>query len=77
MQILKRFKMQKRVSQKQQKVTLTTVEDDTVNEQDIPAETDLDQNNNLDNTFRDTIFNPKKTNPTNILSHRGSNPVQL
>ena len=40
MEILKRFKMQKRVSLKQQQkqATLTTVEDETLNEQDLPIE---------------------------------------
>lgn len=75
MEILKRFKMQKRVSQQQQKITLTTVEDDTLNEQDMPCEDELDHQD--DSKFRDTVFNPKQTNPTNLLSHRGSNPLQL
>lgn len=47
-------------------MTLTTVEDDTVNEQDLPD----DVQNNLDNEFRDTVFNPRSTNPTKILTHR-------
>ena len=54
MEILKRFKQQKLVSQKQMKHTLTTVEDETVNELDLPA----DEEAHADNTFRQTVFNP-------------------
>lgn len=50
MEILKRFKMQKRVSQKQKKATLTTVEDETLNELDLPQ--DEEQKDAADNTFR-------------------------
>ena len=67
MEILKRFKMQKKVSQKnnhtQQKLgeedvqpSLTTIDDETLNELDLPAE--IHENVNLDNTFRQTVFNP-------------------
>ena len=49
-------------------MTLTTVEDDTVNEQDLPD----DVQQNLDSEFRDTVFNPRSTNPTKILTHRAS-----
>lgn len=47
MEVLKRFKMQKLVSQKQQKITLTTVDDETFNELDMPAD-----EQNPDKTFR-------------------------
>lgn len=41
MAILKRFKMLKRITQQQnKKATLTTVEDDTVNEQDLVCDED-------------------------------------
>ena len=67
MEILKRFKMQKKVSQKnnhaQQKLgeedvqpSLTTIDDETLNELDLPAE--IHEDVNLDNTFRQTVFNP-------------------
>ena len=65
MEILKRFKMQKMVSQKQQKITLTTVDDETFNELDMPTD-----EYNQDNTFRQTVFNPKQTNPSKMLSPR-------
>ena len=64
MAILKRFKMQKREQQKAQKVTLTTVEDETMNELDMPATED----EHLDNTFRQTVFNPKQPNPAKMMS---------
>lgn len=64
MEVLKRFKMQKMVQQKQQKVTLTTVDDETLNELDLPT----DEMQNPDKTFRQTVFNPKQTNPSKMLS---------
>ena len=45
-------------------MTLTTVEDETLNELDIPATEDEP----LDNTFRQTVFNPKQHNPSKIMS---------
>lgn len=62
-EILKRFKMQKQVSQLHKKVNLTTVEDETVNEQDLPA----DDGNQEDIPFRQTVFNPE---PSKMLSPR-------
>ena len=62
-EILKRFKMQKQVSQLHKKENLTTVEDETVNEQDLPA----DDGNQEDIPFRQTVFNPE---PSKMLSPR-------
>ena len=44
-------------------MTLTTVEDETVNELDMPATEDEP----LDNTFRQTVFNPKQPNPAKMM----------
>ena len=73
MAILKRFKMQKREQQKAQKVTLTTVEDETLNELEMPATEDEP----LDNTFRQTVFNPKQTKPAKMMSIQVHVPERL
>ena len=72
-EILKRFKMQKK-TQQAQKANLTTVEDETLNELDLPA--DEECHAEADNTFRQTVFNPKHANPNKLLSPK-TQAVQL